>query len=53
MPAQPEMVVYAVCIPLYLFEEDIFSLGQMVRFYALGARKYYVFYYQDDSFCNN
>ncbi|KAK2531414.1 Adgb [Columba guinea] len=29
VPAQPEMVVYAVCIPLHLFEEDIFSLGQM------------------------
>ncbi|KFQ90043.1 Androglobin, partial [Phoenicopterus ruber ruber] len=25
----PEMVVYAGCIPLHLFEEDIFSLGQM------------------------
>ncbi|NWQ88701.1 ADGB protein, partial [Burhinus bistriatus] len=26
---QPEMAVYAGCIPLHLFEEDIFSLGQM------------------------
>ncbi|NWU70559.1 ADGB protein, partial [Pterocles burchelli] len=26
---QPEMAVYAVCIPLYLFEEDTFSLRQM------------------------
>ncbi|KFV01302.1 Androglobin, partial [Tauraco erythrolophus] len=26
---QPEMVVYAGCIPLHLFEEDIFSLGRM------------------------
>ncbi|KFW86676.1 Androglobin, partial [Manacus vitellinus] len=25
----PEMVVYAGCIPLHLFEEDIFSLKQM------------------------
>ncbi|KFQ02919.1 Androglobin, partial [Haliaeetus albicilla] len=25
----PEMAVYAGCIPLHLFEEDIFSLGQM------------------------
>ncbi|KFQ60152.1 Androglobin, partial [Pelecanus crispus] len=25
----PEMVVYAGCIPLHLFEEDIFSLRQM------------------------
>ncbi|KAM6138186.1 LOW QUALITY PROTEIN: androglobin [Phoenicopterus ruber ruber] len=29
VPTQPEMVVYAGCIPLHLFEEDIFSLGQM------------------------
>ncbi|NXF78175.1 ADGB protein, partial [Sclerurus mexicanus] len=29
VPTQPEMVVYAGCIPLYLFEEDIFSLMQM------------------------
>ncbi|NWV03804.1 ADGB protein, partial [Ptilonorhynchus violaceus] len=29
IPTQPEMVVYAGCIPLYLFEEDIFSLKQM------------------------
>ncbi|NXX61095.1 ADGB protein, partial [Scopus umbretta] len=29
MPTQPEMAVYAGCIPLHLFEEDIFSLGQM------------------------
>ncbi|XP_074436457.1 androglobin [Larus michahellis] len=29
VPTQPEMAVYAVCIPLHLFEEDIFSLGQM------------------------
>ncbi|NXY69194.1 ADGB protein, partial [Glareola pratincola] len=29
MPPQPEMAVYASCIPLHLFEEDIFSLGQM------------------------
>ncbi|XP_071598540.1 androglobin [Heliangelus exortis] len=26
---QPEMVMYAVCVPLHLFEEDIFSLGKM------------------------
>uniref|UniRef100_H0ZKF9 Androglobin n=1 Tax=Taeniopygia guttata TaxID=59729 RepID=H0ZKF9_TAEGU len=26
---QPEMVVYAGCIPLHLFEEDIFLLAQM------------------------
>ncbi|NXE94779.1 ADGB protein, partial [Menura novaehollandiae] len=30
IPAQPEMVVYAGCIPLHLFEEDIFSLTRMV-----------------------
>ncbi|XP_064269715.1 androglobin isoform X2 [Passer domesticus] len=29
IPTQPEMVVYAGCIPLYLFEEDIFSLTRM------------------------
>ncbi|XP_027543440.1 androglobin isoform X7 [Neopelma chrysocephalum] len=29
VPTQPEMVVYAGCIPLHLFEEDIFSLKQM------------------------
>ncbi|XP_049656519.1 androglobin [Accipiter gentilis] len=29
VPTQPEMAVYAVCIPLHLFEEDIFSLRQM------------------------
>ncbi|XP_056200360.1 androglobin [Falco biarmicus] len=29
VPAQPEMAVYAACVPLHLFEEDIFSLGQM------------------------
>ncbi|XP_009944563.1 PREDICTED: androglobin, partial [Leptosomus discolor] len=29
VPTQPEMVVYAGCIPLHLFEEDIFSLGRM------------------------
>ncbi|NXK96639.1 ADGB protein, partial [Formicarius rufipectus] len=29
VPTQPEMVVYAACIPLHLFEEDIFSLTQM------------------------
>ncbi|NXM77669.1 ADGB protein, partial [Serilophus lunatus] len=29
MPTQPEMVVYAGCIPLHLFEEDIFSLRRM------------------------
>ncbi|KAM6434036.1 androglobin [Rhynochetos jubatus] len=29
VPTQPEMAVYAACIPLHLFEEDIFSLGQM------------------------
>ncbi|NXE75474.1 ADGB protein, partial [Cochlearius cochlearius] len=29
VPTQPEMAVYAGCIPLHLFEEDIFSLGQM------------------------
>ncbi|XP_067150851.1 androglobin [Apteryx mantelli] len=26
---QPQMIVYASCIPLHLFEEKIFSLGQM------------------------
>ncbi|XP_017669266.1 PREDICTED: androglobin isoform X4 [Lepidothrix coronata] len=29
VPTQPEMVVYAGCIPLHLFEEDLFSLKQM------------------------
>ncbi|NWU06305.1 ADGB protein, partial [Cephalopterus ornatus] len=29
VPTQPEMAVYAACIPLHLFEEDIFSLKQM------------------------
>ncbi|NXH78030.1 ADGB protein, partial [Hydrobates tethys] len=29
VPTQPEMAVYAACIPLHLFEEDIFLLGQM------------------------
>ncbi|NXK03224.1 ADGB protein, partial [Herpetotheres cachinnans] len=29
VPTQPEMAVYAACTPLHLFEEDIFSLGQM------------------------
>ncbi|XP_010290269.1 PREDICTED: androglobin-like, partial [Phaethon lepturus] len=29
VPTQPEMAVYASCTPLHLFEEDIFSLGQM------------------------
>ncbi|XP_066034990.1 androglobin [Chamaea fasciata] len=29
VPAQPEMVVYAGCIPLHLFEEDIFVLSRM------------------------
>ncbi|NWR93467.1 ADGB protein, partial [Furnarius figulus] len=29
VPTQPEMVAYAGCIPLHLFEEDIFSLTQM------------------------
>ncbi|NXA27537.1 ADGB protein, partial [Ibidorhyncha struthersii] len=29
VPTQPEMAVYAGSIPLHLFEEDIFSLGQM------------------------
>ncbi|XP_071436997.1 androglobin [Pithys albifrons albifrons] len=29
VPTHPEMVVYAGCIPLHLFEEDIFSLKQM------------------------
>ncbi|NXD87185.1 ADGB protein, partial [Halcyon senegalensis] len=29
VPTQPEMAVYAGCIPLHLFEEDIFTLGQM------------------------
>ncbi|XP_062497932.1 androglobin isoform X1 [Pezoporus occidentalis] len=28
-PTQPEMVVYAGCIPLHLFEKDVFSLKQM------------------------
>ncbi|NXN18165.1 ADGB protein, partial [Indicator maculatus] len=40
--AQPEMVVYAGCIPLHLFEEDVFTLGQMadssekMRLYGLS-----------------
>ncbi|NXR41105.1 ADGB protein, partial [Zosterops hypoxanthus] len=29
VPTQPEMVVYAGCIPLHLFEEDIFVLSRM------------------------
>ncbi|NXQ45091.1 ADGB protein, partial [Catharus fuscescens] len=29
-PTQPEMVVYAACSPLHLFEEDIFLLTRMV-----------------------
>ncbi|NXP06010.1 ADGB protein, partial [Thinocorus orbignyianus] len=29
IPAKPEMVVYAACIPLHLFEEDSFTLRQM------------------------
>ncbi|NXL80730.1 ADGB protein, partial [Leptocoma aspasia] len=29
IPTQPEMVVYAGCIPLHLFEEDIFLLARM------------------------
>ncbi|NXQ28634.1 ADGB protein, partial [Alaudala cheleensis] len=29
VPAQPEMVVYAGCTPLHLFEEDVFVLTQM------------------------
>ncbi|NWS32752.1 ADGB protein, partial [Polioptila caerulea] len=29
IPTQPEMVVYADCIPLHLFEEDIFLLTRM------------------------
>nr|XP_009667062.1 PREDICTED: androglobin [Struthio camelus australis] len=29
VPTQPQMTVYASCIPLHLFEEKIFSLGQM------------------------
>ncbi|NXU16748.1 ADGB protein, partial [Pardalotus punctatus] len=29
IPTKPEMVVYAGCIPLHLFEEDIFSLRRM------------------------
>ncbi|KAM6323427.1 androglobin [Aegotheles albertisi] len=29
VPTQTEMAVYAVCIPLHLFEEDFFSLRQM------------------------
>ncbi|NXH16820.1 ADGB protein, partial [Bucco capensis] len=29
VPTKPEMVIYAGCIPLHLFEEDIFTLGQM------------------------
>ncbi|NWR49445.1 ADGB protein, partial [Regulus satrapa] len=29
IPTQPEMVVYAVCMPLHLFEEDIFLLSRM------------------------
>ncbi|XP_054135004.1 androglobin [Melozone crissalis] len=28
-PPEPEVVAYAVCTPLYLFEEDIFSLTRM------------------------
>ncbi|NXG20170.1 ADGB protein, partial [Grallaria varia] len=30
VPTQPEVVVCAACTPLHLFEEDIFSLTQMV-----------------------
>ncbi|TRZ16650.1 hypothetical protein HGM15179_010476, partial [Zosterops borbonicus] len=29
VPTQPEMIVYAGCIPLHLFEEDIFVLSRM------------------------
>ncbi|XP_039914065.1 androglobin [Hirundo rustica] len=29
VPTQPEMVVYAGCVPLHLFEEDIFLLTRM------------------------
>ncbi|NXJ59505.1 ADGB protein, partial [Rostratula benghalensis] len=29
IPTQPEMAVYAACIPLHLFEEDSFTLRQM------------------------
>ncbi|XP_066171734.1 androglobin [Sylvia atricapilla] len=29
VPTQPEMVVYAGCVPLHLFEEDIFVLARM------------------------
>ncbi|NXB71158.1 ADGB protein, partial [Donacobius atricapilla] len=29
VPTQPEMVVYAGCMPLHLFEEDIFILARM------------------------
>ncbi|XP_064014258.1 androglobin [Pogoniulus pusillus] len=38
----PEMVVYACCVPLHLFEEDVFTLGQMadssekMRLYGLS-----------------
>ncbi|NXF93127.1 ADGB protein, partial [Eubucco bourcierii] len=42
MSTQPEMVVYACCVPLHLFEEDVFILGQMadssakMRLYGLS-----------------
>ncbi|KYO37727.1 androglobin isoform C [Alligator mississippiensis] len=29
VPTQPQMVVYANCIPLHLFDENIFALAQM------------------------
>ncbi|NXA37706.1 ADGB protein, partial [Eudromia elegans] len=41
---QPQMIVYASCIPLHLFEEKIFTLGQMsdssekLRQYGLSHR---------------
>ncbi|KFP76120.1 Androglobin, partial [Apaloderma vittatum] len=41
---QPEMAVYVACMPLHLFEEDIFSLGQMadssekMRHYGLSHK---------------
>lgn len=53
VPTQPEMVVYAGCIPLNLFEEDIFLLTRMVRFCALGTGKHYLFSYQSVPFCCN
>lgn len=45
-PTQPEMIVYAGCLPLHLFEEDIFLLTRMVRFCVVRTGKHYLFCYQ-------